>query len=112
MVQISISETDFLQNVIKLLSLRLMADSVKLLMRQDDRDSFNPYVTNGLSHPYHLDESTFILGASGVVFHFYFIFDENYVSKQNSPRLNAAYCGGTSRTICVSTSHKKDIRLI
>ena len=32
---------------------------------------FNPLVTNELSHPYHLDESTFILGASGVIFHFY-----------------------------------------
>ena len=28
----------------------------------------------GLSHPYHLDESTFILGAAGVTFHFYFAF--------------------------------------
>ena len=26
-------------------------------------------MTNGLSHPYHLDESTFILGAAGVTFH-------------------------------------------
>ena len=60
-------------------------------------------------HPYHLDESTFILGAMGVFFfffHFYrlhillqvFIsfFDENHVSKQNSPRWNAAFCGVTS----------------
>ena len=31
-------------------------------------------MTNGLSHPYHLDESTFILGAAGVTFHFYFAF--------------------------------------
>ena len=30
-------------------------------------------MTNGLSHPYHLDESTFILGTAGVTFHFYFI---------------------------------------
>ena len=35
---------------------------------------FNPLVTNELSHPYHLDESTFILGASVEIFHFYFIF--------------------------------------
>ena len=31
---------------------------------------FNQLVTNGLSHLYHLDESTFILGAAGVTFHF------------------------------------------
>ena len=36
--------------------------------------TFNQLVTNGLSHPYHLDESTFILGAAGVTFHFYFAF--------------------------------------
>ena len=30
--------------------------------------------TNGLSHPYQMDESTFIFTASGVIFHFYFIF--------------------------------------
>ena len=26
---------------------------------------FNQHVTSGLFHPYHLDESTFILGAAG-----------------------------------------------
>ena len=31
-------------------------------------------MTNGPAHPYHLDESTFILGAAGVTFHFYFAF--------------------------------------
>ena len=31
-------------------------------------------MTNGLSHPYHLNESTFILEAAGVTFHFYFAF--------------------------------------
>ena len=31
-------------------------------------------MTNGLLHPYHLDESTFIIGESGNVFHNYFIF--------------------------------------
>ena len=41
--------------------------------------AFVPYLTNGLSNLYHLDES-FILGASGVTFHF---FDENHVSKQS-----------------------------
>ena len=36
-------------------------------------------MTNGLSHPYHLDESTFILGASGVTFHFCFAFYYIYI---------------------------------
>ena len=36
-------------------------------------------VTNGLSHPYHFDESNFILGAAGVTFHFYFAFYYKYI---------------------------------
>ena len=36
----------------------------------DEMWAFNPLVTNGLSHLYHLDESTFILEPSGVNFHF------------------------------------------
>ena len=40
---------------------------------------FNQLVTNGLSHPYHLDESPFILGAAGVTFHFYFAFYYIYI---------------------------------
>ena len=40
---------------------------------------FNQLVTNGLSHPYHLDESTFILDAAGVTFHFYFAFYYIYI---------------------------------
>ena len=36
--------------------------------------SINPYVTNGLSHPYHLDEPIFVLrdisGNFSILFHF------------------------------------------
>ena len=39
-------------------------------------------MTNGLSNPYHLDESTFILGALGGFFISFF--DEIYVSKDNA----------------------------
>ena len=60
---------------------------------------FNPLVTNGISHPYDLDESTSILGASGVIFHFISFFDEIHVSKQNSPRWDATFCGVTSGAI-------------
>ena len=42
--------------------------------RPSSSSPLNPLVTNGLSHPYHLDESIFILGALGLIFHFYFIF--------------------------------------
>ena len=39
-------------------------------------------------------------------------FDENHVSKQNSPRWDAAFCGVTSGEILFAMSHKKDARLI
>ena len=48
-------------------------------------------MTNGLSHPYHLDESTFILGAAEVTFHFYFAFYYIYIGS------------GTARFITVET---------
>ena len=56
---------------------------------------FSPLVTDGLSHPYHLGEPTSIsIGASEVIFQLYFIFffDEIRVSKQSSPRWEAAFC--------------------
>ena len=50
----------------------------------------------GLSNLYYLDASTFIVGESGIAFHFYFIFDEIPVSKQ--------FCGVSSGV--------RDVRLI
>ena len=74
----------------------------------------NPLVTNGLSHPYLLDESTFILGASDIFFSFFIsFFDEIHKSKQNSPRWDAAFCGVTSEAILFAyVQLKKDARLI
>ena len=74
---------------------------------------FKPLVTNGLSNPYHLDESTFILGAMGVVFHFYFIFlmkiiKANRIAPDGTPRFAASHLG----LFCLPMSHKKDARLI
>ena len=60
----------------------------------------NPYLTNGFSHHYHLDESIFI--CRGVRSDFYFFvsfFDEFTLCKQNSPRWDAALYGGTSGAI-------------
>ena len=54
-----------------------------------------PYVKNGLSHPYHLDESILIVGASGVIFNIHYIFYEKHVIKQNSTR----YCNVISGAI-------------
>ena len=38
--------------------------------RIDSMEDFNPFVTNGLSHPYQLDESTFIFRGIGSNFSF------------------------------------------
>ena len=54
-------------------------------------DIINIHMTNGLSHP--LWMSPLFGGASGVFFIFISFFDENHVSKQNSPRWDAAFCG-------------------
>ena len=60
-------------------------------------NTYNPYVTNGLSHPYHLDESTFkIRGFRSDFYFFNSFFDEIPVSKQNNPRWDGAFCGVTS----------------
>ena len=53
-------------------------------------------MTNGFSHYNHLDESTFILGESGVILNDYSFFYNFSLSKQNSPIWDAAFCGVTS----------------
>ena len=57
----------------------------------------------GCSRRYHLDESTFIsrgfLGSSAVLFHFISFSGKNHISKQNSPRWDAAKRGVTSGAI-------------
>ena len=59
----------------------------------------NPNEPNGISHPYHLDESIFVFRVIGSNYNFYFIFDENHVSKEKSPRWDAAFCGVASGAI-------------
>ena len=61
--------------------------------------SGNALNKNGLAHHNHLGESTVILGASRVILIFISFFDEVPISKQNSPRWDAAFCGVTSGAI-------------
>ena len=51
---------------------------------------------NHFSHPYHYDASILILGTTGIIFMFISSCDKIHVSKQNSPRWDAAFCGVTS----------------
>ena len=39
---------------------------------------FEPFLTNGFSHHYLLDESSFILGASGVILNFHFFLGKSF----------------------------------
>ena len=62
----------------------------------------DPNKSNGFSHSYQMGESTFILGASRVVY-FFFIYRENSCH---------SFCGVTSGTIRFAYVHKKGTRLI
>ena len=72
-------------------------------------------MTNGLSHVYHLDETTFIFRdiRSNFSFLFHFnCFDENHVSKQNGPDGTPCFSASHLGLFCLPMSHKKDVRLI
>ena len=75
--------------------------------------SINPLVTNGLSHPNHLDESTFSLRGIRSDFSFLFhfsmkIMSANRKAPDGTPRLAASHLG----LYCLPMSDKKDARLI
>ena len=60
----------------------------------------NPYLTNGFSHHDQLGESTFNFRGVRCDFDFFIsFFDEISLSKQNSPRWDAAFCGVTSGAV-------------
>ena len=62
-------------------------------------------MTNGLFHPYHLDESMF--NYRGIRSDFTF-FDENHVSKRNSPSFATSHL----ELFCLPMSHTKDARIV
>ena len=72
--------------------------------------TFNHFMTNGFIHHCYFCEPTFsfkdVRGDFEFLFHSFF-FDENLLSKQNSPRWDAVYCGVTSGLYCLPISHKK-----
>ena len=69
----------------------------------------NPLVTNGLSHPYHLDESTFIFRGIWSDFSFLFHFPTKFMLANRIAQDETALHLGL---FCVPMSHKKDARLI
>ena len=73
----------------------------------------NPIVMNGLSHPYHLDESIFIFrGIRSIfssLFHFSMKFmSANRIAPDGTPQNAASHLG----LFCLPMSHKKDARLL
>ena len=74
---------------------------------------FNPLVTNGLSHPYHIDESILIFRDIRSIFSFLFHFSMKFMSANGIapnwvPRFAASHLG----LFCLPMRHKKDARLI
>ena len=74
---------------------------------------FNPLVTNGLSHPYHLDESIFKFRGvrSNFLFLFHFsmkIMSTNRIAPDGTPRFAASHLG----LFCLPMSQKQEARLI
>ena len=74
--------------------------------------SLNPLVTNGLSHPYHLNGSPHFRGIGSNFSFFSSFFGENQVRKQNSPRRDATFCDVTSGVILFAYVQYKVGRLI
>ena len=73
---------------------------------------FNPFLTNGFSHHYHLGKSTFIF--RDVRSDFYFLSDftmkflfANRIAPDGTPHSAASHLW----LCCLSMSHKKDVRL-
>ena len=64
---------------------------------------------NRLFDLYKLDESTVIVGASGVFFIFIAFFDENYVSKQNSLKLDVLLCHIWGYCVCIRSQAYKGL---
>ena len=74
--------------------------------------NLNPYLTNGFSHHYQLDESTFIF--RGVRSDFYFLSHfsmkflcANRIAPDGTPQNAASHLG----LCCLPMSHKRDARL-
>ena len=75
----------------------------------------NHLVTNGLSHPFHLDESTLNFRGSRIDF-FTSYFDEipvsPAVSKQIAPDETPRFAASDLGLFCLPICHKKDARLV
>ena len=78
-----------------------------------DANVFNPLVRNGLSHPYHLDESTFRFRDTGSNFLFLFNFSIKFMSaNRRAPDGTLRFAASHLGLFCLPMSHKKDARLI
>ena len=74
--------------------------------------SLNPYLTNGFSHRYQLDESTFTFRGVRIDFYFLSHFSmkflcANRIAPDGTPRSAASHLG----LYCLPMSHKRDARL-
>ena len=78
-----------------------------------DIDPLNPLVTNGFSHPYHFDESIFILRGISCNFSFLFYFSMKFMSANRiAPAGTPRFVASHLVLFCLPMSNKKDVRLI
>ena len=75
-------------------------------------DKINPYLKNGFTHHYQLDESTCTFRGVRSDFYFYLIFSikflcANKIAPDGTPRSAASHLG----LFCLPMSHKRDARL-
>ena len=80
-----------------------------------DTGNFNPLVTNGLSHPYHLDESIFTIRGIRSIYFFSFLFHfsmkfmkTDRLAPDGTTRFAASHRG----LFYLPMYHKKDTRLL
>ena len=91
---------------------QLITRTVRLPLISSKTSFLNPNKSNGLSHPYHLDEPIFIFRGirSGFSFLFHFsmkFLKANIIAPDGTPRFAASHLG----LFCLPKSHKKDARL-
>ena len=92
----------------------LLYPLAKPCLKQSKDKKINPLVTNALSRPYQLDESTYIF-IGGIrskclfLFHFSMKFlQANRIAPDGTPRFVASYLG----IFCLPMSYKKGARII
>ena len=89
--------------------------TVKLLTEQHlEHSKLNPFKLNGVSHCYQLEQSIFVSINVGLYFSFYLNFNRTFCKQtvERDPDQTPRSVASGLDLHCMSTSHKKDARLL